>query len=416
VRVLLQRFVGFSAVPLLAFVAPLFLLPIVSRLAGVDGWAAIGTAQAVGALCAMVASFGWNVNGGALIALAEDDAERRALYADSFWSRLICFVLVGGGGAILSAALVGAAYAPLAALVTVATGVASLTLTWFGVGTGSARTILYFETIPVTVAVIIAVPLLLLTQNLFFYPVLLLLGSLTGLLLLHLSMYRRPVPPWDHRRLARALRSNLAIAAADGAGGSYTSAPIPVAQSLSGPAAAAELTSADKVYRLALVAVTILGNTLQKWVLEVDYAEGRLRRHLVSLSLHAALALVGAVLLVTAGPFVTTVALGSEVAAGAGVFVGYAITFAIICLTTPLIRNVLVPAGRNRTVLAAIVGAAAVGLPLMIIWGPLGPQWVVAGLAASELVVLAVTGTAAVGVLRRESRGARRDDSPGRTA
>ncbi len=402
--ILFRRFAGFSAVPLIAFVAPLFLLPIVSRLAGVEGWAAVGTAQAIGALCAMVSSFGWNVNGGARVALAPDAATQRLLYADSFWSRSLTFLVIGSLGAALSAFLVADEYAGLAALITVATGVTALTVTWFGVGTGSARTVLYFETLPITISVAAAIPLLLTTRNLFFYPIMTLLGVLSGLLMLHLHLFRRPLPPWDVRRLGRALRHNSTIALADGLGGSYTTAPVPIAQALAGPSAGAELTSADKVYRLALISVTILANTMQRWVLEVSFAEGRLRRHVISLTLHLALGLVGGVLLFLFGPAVTTIALGAEVEASYPVFAGYACTFAIIALTTPLIRNVLVPAGRNRIVLIAIGAAAAVGLPLMIALAPLGAAAVVGALAASELVVLSVVGTASIVILRRERR------------
>lgn len=401
---LLRRFAGFSAVPLIAFIAPLFLLPIVSRIAGVEGWAAVGTAQAIGALCAMTASFGWNVNGGARVALAPDEAARRLLYADSFWSRALTFVVIGSLGAALSAFLVPDEYASLAALITVASGVTALTVTWFGVGTGSAKTVLYFETLPITASVAAAIPLLLMTRNLFFYPIMTLLGVVSGLLLLHLKMFGRPLPPWDVRRLGRALRHNSTVALADGLGGSYTTAPVPIAQALGGPSAGAELTSADKVYRLALISVTILANAMQRWVLEVSFAEGRLRRHAISLSLHLALGVIGGVLLFLFGPIVTTIVLGADVAASHPVFAGYAFTFAIIALTTPLVRNVLVPAGRNRIVLIAIGCAAAVGLPLMIGLAPLGAAAVVASLAASEVVVLSVVGTTSIVILRREHR------------
>lgn len=398
-RILVQRFFGFSAVPLLAFVAPLFLLPIVSRMAGVDGWAAIGTAQAIGALCAMIASFGWNVVGSARIALAEDAPERLALYADSFWTRLIVFAVVAGAGATIAAALTPDDYTLLVVLVTFATGTAALTITWFGVGAGSARVILLFETLPITGAVLIAVPLLLVTGELILYPILMTAGSIVGVILLHLHLYRRLFPPLDLRRLRRAFAHNAAVAASDGVGATYTSAPIPVAQALSGSSAAAQLTSADRIYRLALVAVTVLGNTLQKWVLEVSYAEGRLRRQLIALGMHLVLAVVGGVLLLVAGPVATDILLGSEVAAPREVFVGYGVTFAIIALTTPLVRNVLVPAGRNKTVLVATGSAAAVGVPAMLLLGGHGAAAIVGALAASEVVVLAIVGTVSARIL-----------------
>lgn len=400
-RILVQRFFGFSAVPLLTFIAPLLLLPIVSRIAGVEGWAAIGTAQAIGAVCAMIASFGWNVSGSASIALSASHAERLSIYGDSFWTRLLMYIAVGAVGAAVAAAITPPKYTLLVVLVTFASGVASLTVTWFGVGAGSARIILLFETIPLAAAVLLAVPLLLITRELIFYPVMTLVGALTGLTLLHLHLFRRVIPAFHSTRLLQTFLRNASVAGADSIGATYTSAPIPVAQAFSGAAAAAHLTSADKIYRLALVAVTVLGNTLQKWVLEVSYAEGRLRRQLTALLMHALLGIVGALCLIAWGPDATRILLGNAVSAPREVFIGYGITFAIIALTTPLVRNVLVPAGRNRTVLAAMAGAAAVGLPAMLVFGSNGAAAIVAALAASEVVVLAIVGTAGAQVLLR---------------
>ena len=405
---LLRRFLGFGSVPLLAFIAPLFLLPVVSRIAGTDGWAAIGSAQAVGTFVAMIASFGWNVNGGAIVALAGSDERRSTVYADSFWSRLAVLLVVGAIGAAVSAALAPTGYALLSAFVTVATGVAALTVTWYAVGAGTPRVVLYYEALPITLSVACALPVLLLTSNLYFYPFFTLLGWVTGLTMLHRNMYGRLLPPLQLARVRGVFRSNLAIALADGAGGSYTSAPIPIAQGTIGVGAAAGLTSADKIYRVALVAVTVLSNALQHWVLERDYSDGRLRRHAVSLSLHLALAVVGGTLLYALGPAVTSIVLGAEVAADHAVFAGYAVTFAIISMTTPIIRNILVPAGANRVVLIAILGAAVVGLPMMFVGSAQGAAGVVLGLALSELVVLAVVGFAATRILLSEYRGQRR--------
>ena len=132
-KVLLSRFAGFSAVPLISFIAPLFLLPIIPNVFGLAAWGSVGTAQAVGTVCAIVAGFGWNISGGARIALSADDAARRQIFGDSFWCRGLLVVAAGSVGAALSSVLVPAEFRLVAALVTLATTAAAMTVVWYAV-------------------------------------------------------------------------------------------------------------------------------------------------------------------------------------------------------------------------------------------------------------------------------------------
>lgn len=398
---LLVRFAGFGAVPLIAAVVPFAVLPIASRIQGADGWAAIGTGQAIGALVAMIASYGWNVNGGARVAEAMDSSAQRGLYAQSLWCRLIAYGAVGSVGASLSAMLVGGEFAPVAALATLATGATGLTVAWYSVGVGQARIALWFEAIPVAALTLVSAGAMLLTGSVAAYPALMLLGVTIGLVLLNVSLFRRPLPPWNRRDVAIAFRRNLAVAVADGVGGSYTTAPVPVGQVLLGTQAAAQLTSADKVYRIGLTAISVLANSTQKWVLEVSYAEGRMRRHAVAFAMHGTVGLIGFSVLVFAGEWLTRLFLGAAVAPPSEVFPAYGLAYLVISFTTPLIRNILVPAGRDKTVMHAIVISACIGLPAMVLGGLLwGLVGIAAGLALSELIVLSVVSTAAFHVLR----------------
>ncbi|MFJ6653183.1 lipopolysaccharide biosynthesis protein [Microbacterium sp. NPDC091313] len=401
-KVLLARLVAFGTAPMIAAVVPLLVLPVASRVEGVAGWAAIGTGQALGSLCAMIASFGWNVSGGAQIALAPDDMTRRDVYAHSFWSRGAVFLLVGGATAGVAATLVGGQFAGVAALSAIATGLTGMGMSWYAVGTGRANLVLWYEAIPVAAFTALSAALMLFTGMLILYPLLMIVGSLVGLAALHRHLFRSLLPPFHPARIRASFRRNAVIAGADGIGGSYTTAPIPIAQALVGTAAAAQLTSADKLYRIGLTAILVVGNTLQKWVLEATWEHGRARRHIVAFALHAAVGVVGLLVLVLLGPTLTTWLLGAEVSPPASMFPAYGVTYFIISLTTPFIRNVLVPAGRSRIVFTAIVASACVGLPLMLVLGAsLGATAIVWGLAASEIVVLAVVGVAGIREIRR---------------
>ncbi|MFH8250749.1 lipopolysaccharide biosynthesis protein [Microbacterium sp. B2969] len=407
-KVLLTRFLGFGAVPLISAVVPFLVLPVAARVDGPAGWAAIGTGQAIGSFVAMVGSYGWNTNGGARVSEAPSPEHQRAVYAQSLWCRLIAFAVAGSIGAVLSALLVGGAFAPVAALAALATGATGLTVTWYSVGTGSARLALWYEAVPFATLTLLSILVMLWTGSVAAYPIAMLLGVFIGLVMLNVHLYRSPWPPFSGADVRAAFRGNLALAAADGIGGSYTTAPVPVAQGLLGTQAAAELTSADKVYRIGLTAIVVLGNSLQKWVLERPFSDGRMRRHAVALALHALVGAIGFAVLTFLGVPLTEFLLGAAVTPAQEVFPAYGVAYFLISLSTPLIRNVLVPAGRDRVVLGAILASAAIGLPAMIIGGLQGGVLgIVIGLALSEVVVFSVVGFFAVRVLRAEARALR---------
>ena len=82
---------------------------------------------------------------------------------------------------------------------------------------------------------------------------------------------------------------------------------------------------------------------------------------------------------------------GADVAAQPLPSALFGVAFFCISVATPLIRNLLIPADRFRTVFAATIAAAAVGLVIMIIGSAAGSAAVVSlGVAASEFAALAV--------------------------
>ena len=94
---------------------------------------------------------------------------------------------------------------------------------------------------------------------------------------------------------------------------------------------------------------------------------------------------------------------GPDVAAPRDVCVWYGVAFLFLSVSTPPIRNLLVPAGRVRLVLGWTLGSAVVGLVLML--GAAVAGWsagVAAGMAVSEAVLLA----GLLGPALRESRSA----------
>lgn len=128
------------------------------------------------------------------------------------------------------------------------------------------------------------------------------------------------------------------------------------------------------------------------------------RRHLAALVVHAALGVIGGVLIAVLGPWATGIVFGASVAAQPVPSGLYAVAFFCISLATPMIRNLLIPAGRFRIVLVATVSAALAGLTIMISGAQAGSAVVIAaGVAVSELTALLVLAPAAAHEFRRLS-------------
>ena len=81
---------------------------------------------------------------------------------------------------------------------------------------------------------------------------------------------------------------------------------------------------------------------------------------------------------------------GPDVAAPRDVCVWYGLAFLFLSVSTPPIRNLLIPAGRVRLVLGWTLGSAVVGLALMVAAAVAGwSAGVAAAMAVSEALLLA---------------------------
>jgi PST family polysaccharide transporter len=162
--------------------------------------------------------------------------------------------------------------------------------------------------------------------------------------------------------------------------------------------------SADGAYRLGLFSVAAMGNAFQGWTLEAGSGAERRSRHRAAFLAHLALGVVGGALFAALGPWVTGFVFGADVAAPQDVCVWYGVAFLLISVSTPPIRNLLVPAGRVRLVLGWTLGSAVVGLVLMVAAAVAGwSAGLAAGMAVSEAVLLA----GLLGPALHESRSAR---------
>jgi hypothetical protein len=153
--------------------------------------------------------------------------------------------------------------------------------------------------------------------------------------------------------------------------------------------ATAGFSSADNIYRLGLFSIVAVGNTFQGWTLEPSASNPRCR-HLIAVYAHLLLGVLGGAFLTILGPWVSGLIFGEALRADTLTSFFYGLSFFFLSASTPFIRNVLIPAGRQRTVLIWTALSAVCGIVLMVSAGLSGNvSGVALGMAVSEAVLLA---------------------------
>ena len=403
-RSVLRRLTGFTVLPLLSLVTPFLLLPVVARVAGPSGWSSFVAGQAVGMVGATVVFWGWNVGGPVLVAQASSAVERAEVYAASLRTRYLLLLGVVPAAAVVSALVAQPGHRVDASAMAVATSLLGLSPSWFGIGVGDPWLLFWYDTMPRVVAAVVGAGVVWATGFVWTYPVLLALSVAVSLV----AFRRRVVAgvsgtsPFPVSRSGGELRTHLGTAGINLAATAYASTPVPIVTVAFRPDVSSPFASADAAYRLGLFTVTAMGNAFQGWTLEGSGGERR-SRHRTAFGAHLVLGVVGGLLFAALGPWVTGFVFGPDVAAPRDVCVWYGVAFLFLSVSTPPIRNLLVPAGRVRLVLGWTLGSAVVGLVLMI--GAAVAGWsagVAAGMAVSEAVLLA----GLLGPALRESRSA----------
>ncbi|MCU1522871.1 MAG: polysaccharide biosynthesis protein [Arthrobacter sp.] len=389
-KTVLLRLAGFTGLPLLSLATPFLLLPVLSRIAGAEGWSSIVAGQAVGTFGATFIAWGWNIQGTVQVARNASPQFRAELYRESIRVRLILCVIVIPLVSVIAALLAVPELRLEAIAMSWTTAVAGLSPAWFCIGVGKPGLLAVYDTIPRVVATLIATPLILVTGKIWLYAPVLLVAVAWSMI----SFQRRVVPEaggtfsrWG--TTGSTLKTQAGAAGISLSGNTYAATPVPVAQALVQPAAAAGFSSADTIYRFGLFSVMALGNTLQGWTLEKSDQTAK-KRHAAAIWSHAGLGLVGGALLATLGPLATEILFGAQVRASAATCLFYGLSFLFISASSPFMRNLLIPFGGQRLILAWTALSALLGLGVMLVAG--ANQWtdgIAFGMALSEAVLFA---------------------------
>lgn len=273
-RDLARKLVGFGSLPLLSAVAPLAILPVIARTGGPDAWIAIATGQSVGVVAATVLGFGWSVTGPPQVARASIPV-RRQLLRDEVRSRVVL-----AGPVLLLAVLAASLLAtPSGRLLSVsmacATAPAGLSGAWFCVGAGTPGLIARYEALPRVLGIAASALLIWGTGVLVVYPALLLLTTVCGSVLLHrrlgLGLRMATDAPESRQPLSTVMRGQARGAAIEVSGSAYTAAPVLIAGQVLTTGVVGYV-SGDRLYRLALYVVVVVGNALQSWLPAAGHA------------------------------------------------------------------------------------------------------------------------------------------------
>lgn len=387
-KTVLLRLSGFAVLPLLSLITPLLLLPVVSTVVGGEGISSVISGQAIGTFAATVLLWGWNVDGPVAIARAADSRERGLIYLRSIRTRLLLLVAVLPLAAVVAAVVAVPQFRLEAAAMCWAVALTGMSPAWFCIGVGQPRLLALYDTIPRFLATVVAAPVLLLTQQLWSYTALLALATLGSLVGFHRA-FAAPGAwlPLSMRATLADLRNQGKTAGISLAGSAYASTPAPIATATTPPQASGSLATADTLYRFGLFTVIALGNAFQSWTIERD-ATNRRRRHLAAIWAHAGLGVAGAVILTLAGPFVSGLLFAGQAQASTLLCAYYGIAFVFLSASTPFIRNLLIPAGRQSTVLRWTLVSAVFGVAVMLWAGAAGNvPGIALGMALSEAVL-----------------------------
>ncbi|MBP1325261.1 PST family polysaccharide transporter [Leucobacter exalbidus] len=390
-KTVFKRLAGFTGFPLLSLIAPFLILPIISRTVGDAGWANYAAGQSIGVLAAIGVLFGWGVLGPVRIATTADEGERQNIYRESLHTRLTTFMVFGPAAVIITLVITSESFQLEAVLMAISGVLVGLSPNWFCIGIGKPVLMGIYDAIPRIIVSFAAIPFIWITGLVWIYPVVLILVSLGSVILFSRMILRGSEKKrYSVSRTAESLRYLLPTALIDFTGNSYGSTPVPIATASLAAPDASTFSSAEKLYRIAIMSVAALGDAFQGWVLEPNVVN-RLKRHLAAIYSHAALGLVGGAAIALLAPWVTGLVFGENVAAthAQSIFFGASLFF--ISATTPLIRNIMIPAGKFRRVFGATAVAAMFGLAMMITLGIAGSSaGIAAGLALSECLIFAV--------------------------
>lgn len=382
---LVRRIVAFAGLPFLSLITPFLFLPILARVAGADAWLAIAVGQSVGAFLALIIALGYNTVGPTMVALAIPD-DKPTILRRSVLARALLFVPCAAIAVAIAMLIAPEGQRVEAGAMSLALALTGLSSAWYMIGLGRAGLIVFYEILPRIVATAIAAVVLLVSGQVIWYPLLLIVAAVASVVWYLLRtvgisalVQRRP------GEIRSVIAYNRSAMATELVGGAYNSLAVSFVSLTASAPQAASYVSGDKLYRIGQYSTSALGNALQGWVVEderTQFAE-RARRALL---LHAALGMFGFAAFTLIGPWLSGALFGQAVAMDQATATALGVATLGISMGTALGRIILIGLGARREFLTCVIIGATIGVPAILIlaanFGAAGGAW---GLAIGEL-------------------------------
>ena len=269
---------------------------------------------------------------------------------------------------------------------------------WYFVAAAAPGKLMRYDAAPRVVAAVMAAAAVAVTREVLWYPALLAIAPLIA----YAIALRRETPAPAERsavdwfQIRTDFRQQAPIAASGIIGGLYSQPMVPFAAVVA-PASTAVFVSGDRLYKAGRFTISAAANTFQPWTLQHPTR----RRHMAALLVHTVLGVVGFAASWLLMPPVSRVMFGADLAVPSLFAAAFGFGFMCTSITTPLVRNVLIPAGRRTVPLIGTLTATGLGVAVVAgLYPSIGADAVAVAVGASELGCLLVVAAGAVPILR----------------
>lgn len=379
----LSRLLGFAITPAIAAVGPLLLLPVLTRVAGAEGWTALVTGQSVGAVVGTIAMYSWQTFGPPRVAGAPQTEARHQFYL-SLVMRGTLSVIAAPVGIIVLASLVPHEWL-LASTVLCMSSVmmAALTNGWFYVGRADPRSYVLIETTPRVSAVVLSAISLLVGLGVDAYAWITLAAEVLIVAIAGMRNARRAVAfGGSVREIGSIAREHARLTFSSIASLGYTRASTPIVAAVDFTAASS-FAAADRMQNIARTVLRPITQALQPWVYEGrgDTQEFRRRAFKASIITGGVGFILGAGLAICLPPL-GFLLFSDEIDIDWSTSVPLGVAVLMVSVSGALATFYLVPAGRTKAVATSLLTTSLLGVPALVagafIIAPVGPLVVIA--------------------------------------
>lgn len=406
----LKRLLGFGITPVISALGPVFLLPLLTRAAGAEGWAALATGQAIGIVVGTLALYSWQVHGAPHAATLSDRAARQFLHLSILLrgSMAVTFAPV----ALLATALIvpGSSFRDAALLSLSSLLSTSLTNSWYFVGRGDPGRYFLLETLPRSTAVVISAMLLAVGFAPFSYAVTTLSAEI---LIISLATFLQARKFGTGRETVGAsrqiLRENARLTFSSLASLGYTRAAVPIVAAIHF-SASASFAAADRMQNISRTVIRPLTQAFQAWVYaSLEDADAfKKRAFTATLTVGSAGLLIGGALAV-ALPTWGYLIFGSEISTDASISLPLGCAVFMIAISSSASTFYLAPLRQTRGISTSLLTTSVLGVPLIAFTAAVAaPQGPLVAIAVVEMVVAVWQSIAAKKAVSRWAQGGRR--------